>query len=65
MWALMRLLNNQCSFPRLYMGDFIEVRFDHVKRKGNSCRARDLQSFHEVISDCGLVDTGFVGYKHN
>lgn len=38
--------------------------FRVIKKRGeNQCRAQDLQNFNETILECGLQDTGFMGYK--
>lgn len=61
---LKKLLNSQIALSWLCARDFNEILYDHEKKAGNLYRARDLLNFYGAISDCNLLDAGFVGYKY-
>lgn len=63
-WSLLRILKESAHYSLMCVGNFNEVVFGHEKKRGNTCKASDLQNFHETILDYGLLNTGFEGYKY-
>jgi hypothetical protein len=45
--------------PWLLMGDFNEILYNSEKEEGRPRTQRQLQAFHDVLSDCELNDMGF------
>jgi hypothetical protein len=43
------------------MGDFNEILYNSEKEGGRARTQRQLQAFHDVLSECGLNDMGFTG----
>jgi hypothetical protein len=63
MWDALRALRLESDLPWLIMGDFNELLWpeEHL-----SCTPRPtgkMEAFREVLSDCSLVDLGFVGVR--
>lgn len=60
-WEAIRSLNRNRSGPWLMMGDFNEILYNSEKEGGRLRTQRQLQAFHDVLSECGLNDMGFIG----
>jgi hypothetical protein len=43
------------------MGDFNEILYNSEKKGGRPRSQRQLQAFHDVLSECELNDMGFTG----
>jgi ribonuclease HI len=60
-WEAIRSIKGDPTNPWLIMGDFNEIMYNSEKEGGRPRTQRQLQSFHDVLSECGLNDMGFVG----
>ena len=50
-----------CDIPWVIFGDFNEIVHPDEKLGSLDRDARQMEGFRECLSDCGLVDLGFVG----
>ena len=62
-WELIRSLKRQCDLPWVLFGDFNEIVHSDEKLGWLDRDARQMEGFRECLSDCGLVDLGFVGQR--
>ncbi|XP_074337776.1 uncharacterized protein LOC141674973 [Apium graveolens] len=60
-WELLRGLADESNLPWCVVGDFNEMMFAHEKRGGKPHPRGLLDCFTKTVSDCGLMDMGFVG----
>ena len=60
-WERMRCLHQDNNMPWLLIGDLNEIQFLSGKEGGNPRPSQYMQAFQQVIDDCNLCDTGFVG----
>lgn len=63
LWDSIKFFARSEVLPRLCMGDFNQVLSVGDKIGGHQPSQNALRSFHEMISDCGLVDLEFKGPK--
>jgi len=54
-----RSIKGDMSVPWLLMGDFNEILYNSEKEGGRPRTQRQMQAFHDVLSDCELNDMGF------
>ena len=59
-WNLTKSLNRQCDMPWVIFGDFNEIVHPDEKLGWLDRDARQMKGFRECVSECGLVDLGFV-----
>ncbi|KAH7855899.1 hypothetical protein Vadar_030351 [Vaccinium darrowii] len=62
-WEKIRRFARSESLPWLCMGDFNQVLSGSDKVGGHYPNQNLISSFHELVSDCGLVDLEFKGPK--
>ncbi|KAG6666594.1 hypothetical protein CIPAW_01G042200 [Carya illinoinensis] len=60
-WSLLRSIKVPSDQGWLLMGDFNEVLSINEKTGGRARTDRQMQEFHEVLDDCGLLDLGYIG----
>lgn len=60
-WEAIRSLKQDLSSPWLIMGDFNEILYNSEKEGGRPRTQRQLQAFHDALSECELNDMGFTG----
>jgi hypothetical protein len=60
-WEAIRSIKGDSSTPWLIMGDFNEILYNSEKEGGRPRTQRQLQAFHDMLSECALNDVGFVG----
>jgi endonuclease/exonuclease/phosphatase family metal-dependent hydrolase len=60
-WDKIRELHAQHNPPWAIIGDFNEILFNHEKEGGNPRPHNYMQAFRDVLSDCDLIDLGFMG----
>jgi hypothetical protein len=59
-WDALHSIRGDGSIPWLVMGDFNEILFNGAEG-GRLRTQRQLQAFHDALSDCELVDMGYIG----
>ncbi|KAL0013375.1 hypothetical protein SO802_000444 [Lithocarpus litseifolius] len=60
-WNMLRMLSTKPKLPWCCFGDFNEL-LEVADKKGGALRSHNLmQSFWEVLDDCGFIDLGFSG----
>jgi hypothetical protein len=64
-WEAIRAIKGDLTVPWLIMGDFNEILYNSEKEGGRPRSQRQLQAFHDVLSECGLNDMGFIGDLYN
>jgi hypothetical protein len=57
----MRSIRGDLTVPWLVMGDFNEILYNSEKEEGRPRSQRQLQAFHDVLSECELNDMGYSG----
>ena len=62
-WSKLRQLNFDSVMPWLCMGDFNEITRQEEKLGGAWRPHNQMQSFRDVIDECGFMDLGYVGSK--
>ncbi|XP_075670045.1 uncharacterized protein LOC142639793 [Castanea sativa] len=62
-WELLRGLIQKFSLPWICAGDFNEILRNHEKVGGAPRRQSEMNSFRDIVDECGFVDLGFVGHK--
>jgi hypothetical protein len=60
-WDKMRELKDQHDVPWVVIGDLNEILYSHEKDGGRPRPPRYMNDFQEALSDCNLVDIGFIG----
>ncbi|KAL8464990.1 hypothetical protein ACS0TY_034463 [Phlomoides rotata] len=60
---LLRRIAPTAEKPWICTGDFNEILWRWEKYGGNQRRTSQMEDFHTTISDLGLQDLGFIGYK--
>lgn len=60
-WDILRSIKGDPRVPWIGMGDFNEILYNMEKEGGRPRTQRQLQAFHDVLSDCELNDMGFLG----
>lgn len=60
-WNAIRSIKGDLTVPWLLMGDFNEILYNSEKQGGRPRTQRQLQAFHDVLSECELQDMGFTG----
>ena len=60
-WDILRQLHNRLKLLWLCAGDFNKIVRSSEKLEG-SCRSQaQMQLFHDIIDECGIIDLGFIG----
>ncbi|CAM8940929.1 unnamed protein product [Rhodiola kirilowii] len=62
-WNLLRQLSGNSQLPWCVFGDFNDILCKSDVSRFSSQRARNMMAFRRVVSDCGLSDIGYQGYK--
>ncbi|XP_030936732.1 uncharacterized protein LOC115961994 [Quercus lobata] len=62
-WNLLKSLKRQCDMSWVVCGDFNEIVQSDEKFGWLDRDARQMEVFRECLSDCGLIDLGFVGQR--
>ena len=58
-WNMLRMLSSKLKLPWCYFDDFNEL-LEVANKKGGAPRSHNLmQSFREVLDECGFIDLGF------
>ena len=60
-WEALRSIKGDLSTPWLLMGDFNEILYNIEKEGSRPRPQRQMQAFHDVLSECNINDMGFVG----
>lgn len=60
-WERLRSLKNKGAAPWICAGDFNEITKQSEKGGGRVKPHHQMQPFHEVLGERGLMDMGFVG----
>ena len=60
-WEAIRSIKGDLGVPWLLMGDFNEILYNSEKEGGRPRTQRQLQAFHDALSECEVNDVGFVG----
>jgi hypothetical protein len=60
-WALLRQLHALADWPWVLLGDFNEIVALEEKYGMEDRSLRQMAGFWEVLSDCSLLDLGFIG----
>lgn len=60
-WDSLRSLNHHPNVPWLCAGDFNELTRQDEKVGGAIRNHRQMQSFRNMLGECGFIDLGFVG----
>ena len=60
-WEALRSIKGDLSTPWLLMGDFNEILYIIEKESSRPTPQRQMQAFHDVLSECNINDMGFVG----
>jgi hypothetical protein len=60
-WEAIRSIKQDLASPWLIMGDFNEILYNSEKKGERPRSQRQLQAFHDVLSECELNDMGFTG----
>lgn len=60
-WAALHALHQRMTGPWLVAGDFNEILYNHEKEGGRPRGQRQMQDFHEALSNCHLSDMGYEG----
>ena len=60
-WKLLESLKRQCDMPWVVFGNFNEIVKSDEKLGWLDRDARQMEMFRECLSECGLIDLGFVG----
>ena len=63
-WNLIKSLKRQCDMPWVIFGDFNEIVHSDEKLGWLDRDARQMKGFRDCLSECGLVDLGFVGQRY-
>ena len=61
---LIKSLKRQCDLPWVIFRDFNEIVHSDEKVGWLDRDARQMEGFRECLSDCALVDLGFVGQRY-
>ena len=56
-----RSIKGDLGVPWLLMVDFNEIFYNSEKEGGRPRSQRQLQAFHDILSECELNDVGFMG----
>ena len=60
-WNMLRMLSSKPKLPWCCFGDFNDL-LEVANKKGGAPQSHNLmQSFREVLDDCGFIDLGFLG----
>ena len=62
-WRLLESLERQCDIPWVVFEDFNEIVQADEKLGWLDRDARQMEVFKECLTDCGLIDLGFVGQR--
>ena len=62
-WNLLESLKRQCNMPWIVFGDFNEILNSDEKLGWLDRDARQMEGFRECLSNCELIDMGFVGQR--
>ena len=62
-WNMLRMLNTKSKLPRCCFSDFNELLEVADKKGGAPWSYNLMQSFQDVLDDCGFIDLGFSGPK--
>ena len=60
-WDAIRSIRGDLTAPWLLMGDFNEILYNSEKEGGRPRTQRQLQAFHDVLSECELNYMEFTG----
>ena len=60
-WNKLKGLNSRPNIPQLCAGDFNEITKQDETFGGALRNHNQMQSFKDVINECGFIDLGFVG----
>ena len=60
-WALLRQLHALADLPWVLIGDFNEISALEEKHGMEDRSLRQMANFREALSDCSLMDLGFIG----
>ena len=60
-WALLRQLYALADLPWVLIGDFNEISALEEKYGREDRSLRQMANFREALSDCSLMDLGFIG----
>lgn len=63
LWENLETIAVETKWPWLVTGDFNELLFQEEKRGGNHISLNKSLRFADMISNCALMDLGFVGPK--
>ena len=63
-WNLIKSLKRQCDLLWVIFGDFNEIIHPDEKLGWLDRDARQMEGFRKCLSDCGLVDLGFMGQHY-
>ena len=60
-WEAIRSIKGDLGVTCLLMGDFNEILYNSEKEGGRPRTQRQLQAFHDALTECEVNDVGFVG----
>ena len=60
-WSLFKSLKRLCALLCVVFGDFNKIDQSNDKLGWLDGDARQIEAFRECLTDCGLIDLGFVG----